>query len=607
MPKISKYLFYLLVFFLPLFALPQANLSAVFSKKVFLAVFIFLILFCWLVQVLISGKIKYKGGKVSKILFLFLLISAISFALSGFSSQSFFGEPLQTDSLFVFILYGLIFFFALNLLETEKEILHIIKIFLVSSGILSFLFFIQYFSGSISFNPIGSVQALSLFLGIALVFLISLVINNPAEFKLSNRRNLIIAITLGVLFFSSIFLINFKLTWFLIALSSIIILWQVIDKNLQLTTYNLQLKILPLIILILSLTLFFIELPLGKNFLPEIYPAYQHSWQVAKSTLAEGPENFFFGSGPATFPYQFSLHKGEVLNQTAFSSTVFDQGQSAFFTLLTTIGVLGVMSLLFLIGFFFYQGFNKPFILFAGGFYLALLFFFYPVNLTLTAFGFLILGLWQNTGTKLKELNFFEISSKKSFIIMIACSLLMVGAILGIYNIVRQYRAELSFLQAIRLYDEQKPDQSLSQVEKTLGIWEKDNYYLTLSKLELLKASEIFQNQETFPTEEQKNILQNLLTQAETSAQFALQFNPKNSQNYQNLGWLYENLIFLKENAVQLSLEAYQKAQELDPQNYNYPIALARIYQLLGDQTKADEYKQKALELKPSLQINTDL
>jgi len=605
MPKISKYLFYLLVFFLPLFALPQANLSAVFSKKVFLAVFIFLILFCWLAQILISGKIKYKGGKVSKILFLFLLISAISFALSGFSSQSFFGEPLQTDSLFVFILYGLIFFFALNLLETEKEILHIIKIFLVSSGILSFLFLVQYFSGSISFNPIGSVQALSLFLGIALVFLISLVINNPAEFKLSNRRNLIIAITLGVLFFSSIFLINFKLTWFLIALSSIIILWQAASRGFQ-KTLQPQL-FLPLIILILSLTLFFIELPLGKNFLPEIYPAYQHSWQVAKSTLAEGPENFFFGSGPATFPYQFSLHKGEVLNQTAFSSIVFDQGQSAFFTLLTTIGVLGVMSLLFLIGFFFYQGFNKPFILFAGGFYLALLFFFYPVNLTLTAFGFLILGLWQNTGTKLKELNFFEISSKKSFIIMIACSLLMVGAILGIYNIVRQYRAELSFLQAIRLYDEQKPDQSLSQVEKTLGIWEKDNYYLTLSKLELLKASEIFQNQETFPTEEQKNILQNLLTQAETSAQFALQFNPKNSQNYQNLGWLYENLIFLKENAVQLSLEAYQKAQELDPQNPDIHTAKARIYEIQGEKEKATQEYQKALELNPSLQINTDL
>ena len=605
MPKISKYLFYLLVFFLPLFALPQANLSAVFSKKVFLAVFIFLILFCWLAQILISGKIKYKGGKVSKILFLFLLISAISFALSGFSSQSFFGEPLQTDSLFVFILYGLIFFFALNLLETEKEILHIIKIFLVSSGILSFLFLVQYFSGSISFNPIGSVQALSLFLGIALVFLISLVINNPAEFKLSNRRNLIIAITLGVLFFSSIFLINFKLTWFLIALSSIIILWQAASRGFQ-KTLQPQL-FLPLIILILSLTLFFIELPLGKNFLPEIYPAYQHSWQVAKSTLAEGPENFFFGSGPATFPYQFSLHKGEVLNQTAFSSIVFDQGQSAFFTLLTTIGVLGVMSLLFLIGFFFYQGFNKPFILFAGGFYLALLFFFYPVNLTLTAFGFLILGLWQNTGTKLKELNFFEISPKKSFIIMIACSLLMVGAILGIYNIVRQYRAELSFSRAIRLYDEQKPDQSLSQVEKTLGIWEKDNYYLTLSKLELLKASEIFQNQETFPTEEQKNILQNLLTQAETSAQFALQFNPKNSQNYQNLGWLYENLIFLKENAVQLSLEAYQKAQELDPQNPDIHTAKARIYEIQGEKEKATQEYQKALELNPSLQINTDL
>ena len=188
--KIIKYSFYSLVFLLPLFFLPLTVSPVAQNKQTLLAGFCFLIVICWAIKVFSTGKLSFIWNKLTLSVFLLLLVLGISTLFSGSSPQSFWGMSFEADTLFNFILYALTFFLFANLLKEEKEILKTIFAFLGGSGVLAALFLVNSFfnifpwdfAQSTGFNPVGTVQALSLFLaGAFLILLASYQVTNQLK------------------------------------------------------------------------------------------------------------------------------------------------------------------------------------------------------------------------------------------------------------------------------------------------------------------------------------------------------------------------------------------------------------------------------------------
>jgi len=651
--KIIKYGLYSLVFLLPLFFLPWTIFPVALNKQMLLAVFVFLLFILWMIKVMIEGKLTFVLGKLTGSIFLLFVVLAISTIFSSSKIQSFWGMSFESDTLFSFILYILVFFLFANLISVNQLKSALIS-FLTSSGILALLFLIQIFkpifpwdfTQSTGFNPVGSVQGLGIFLGGAFVILMaSMTAEKNAELNaegtLKQKRSAssrriyqrvisvkstlkrlapISPIILGILLFLSIFIINYWVVWLGIAFGLAIIIFRKL-KNIsrnQFTPHQnlvggksaeisgpagqgnpLKLLFLPLFIFALALVFIFLKLPVANivNLPSEISPTYSATFDIAKKTLEEGPKNLILGSGPATFGYQYSLHRGVGPNLTDFWQVRFDQGATAILTFLTCFGILGILVILLMMAVFFYQGFKSliggnqlssaAIGSFVGSAYYLISWFFYPINLSLLFTIFLMLGLWMALTGEKKEFLFTQ-SPQKAFLIMLLGTILIVASIIGVYTVSQKYLAALNYTQGIELINAETPklDESIIKINKAAQLDPKDIYFRNLSQEFLFKISEVLNNQELSQEQKQK-LLQQTVSNAELSANNAVLVNPKNSQNLLQLGNVYENLDLVNvTGAGELALLNYQKAAELDPQNPQIPLNLGRVYKTTADKIK---------------------
>ena len=595
--KIIKYGLYLLVFLLPLWFLPWTVFPVALNKQMLLSVFVFLLLILWLVKTISSGKLSCAWGKLSTGVTLLLLVFGISTVFSSARIQSFWGMADEPDTFFNFILYGLVFFLFANLISAN-QLSSVLISFLASSGILSLLFLIQIFkpifpwdfAQSSGFNPVGSIQGLAVFLGGAFVILIA-VLNN---IKLQRFFKVLGGI-IGILLFIAIFLVNFWAVWLGIVFGMAIIIFSKL-KNLSITSVAtganpLKPLFLPLFIFALALVFIFLKLPTANivNLPSEISPTYPATFDIAKKTLGEGPKNLILGSGPATFGYQYSLHRGIGSNLTDFWQIRFNQGAAALPTFLATFGILGILAILLIIAIFLYQGLKKIYRgptsigaglgVFVGGFYYLICWFLYPINLSLLFTIFLMLGLWVVLTGEKKEFLFTK-SPQKAFTIMLLGVFLIAGSIFGLYTVSQKYAAAVIYDQGLNLINATEPklDEGIIAINKAATLDPKDFYFSNLSQAFLFKINKVLNNQEL--SQEQKQAeLQKQVSNAEMSATAAVQINPKNSQNWLQLGNVYENLALVNvTGAGELTLLNYQKAAELDPKNPQIPLNIGRVY-----------------------------
>jgi tetratricopeptide (TPR) repeat protein len=619
--KIIDGLLYSLVFLLPLFFLPATVLPVVISKQVLLSLFVFLLFILWMVKVMTEGKLTLASGKLPSAVLFLLLVLAVSTVFSGVPSQSFWGMAFEPDTLFSFILYGLVFFLFANLVG-QNQVKLVLASFLASSGILATLFLVQIFwkpifpwdfARSPGFNPVGSVQALAVFLGGAFVILFSLVTagknvepnaggTSKSAFTILKRLTSVLPLVLGITLFIAVLLINQRVSWLGISLAATAILG-VMAKNLG-TDFSqpvFRKLILPLFILAFSLTLVIVKVPTDQLLtLPvEIGPTGKASLDIAIKTLKESPKNLILGSGPATFSYQYGLHRGIGPNLTDFWQIRFDQGASAALTFLTNAGVLGILAIFLIVAAFLYQtlkaiyknqagrGDESVSAVFAGGFYYLIAWFLYPSNLSLAFALFLMLGLWTALVAQKREFSFSQ-SPQKAFSIMLSGTILVVVSAIGIYSVSQKYLAALNYTQGISLVNvsESKLDEGIKMIDKAAQLDPKDIYLRNLSKAFLIKIDILLNDKET-PSEQKQKVFQTSISDAELSANSAVSLNSRDSQNWAQLANVYGNLASVGvQEAGNLAISNFQKAIELEPKNPQFPLNLAETYKLMAERNK---------------------
>lgn len=629
--RISKISIYLLVFLLPIFFLPWTANVLDFNKQVLLIFLVFISLFCWLLKSLIEGKINLNFSLLNLPILIFLVILTISTFLSASPYGSFWGWPLNIAPSFLTIFgFILLYFLIINIFQKKEEIFGLL-ITLIGSSFLVALFgglqifgkfiFPFDFSKFTSFNTIGTVNSLGIFLAALLPLIISLIF-------ISKRVIKFLFFLFGLSFFLLLFVVNFRVAWVALLIGTAAILIFGItrrDSNPPSTLparggapiFQANWLTLPMFILVIALFFGFLRISLpGLPATPlEVSPSQKATFNIASQTLKESPNSLFLGSGPGTFVYNYSKFKSEAINQTAFWAVRFNSGASEILDKLATTGILGLLSWLGILGVLIWLGFkgliktvakdkeDSFWILGLGVFASWLVIvvgqFLYPANLSL---GFLF---WIFTASfiGLGDIRVKSWGLQPSSIFAIGVSFIFIFVLilgLGLFFLGGQrYIAEVRYLQGLRAWqrgDNQAAINYLSRAINQTG-GKQDNYLRDLSQVYLFRINEELQKT-GISQEEILRVVTSLVGNTVNSAKAATDISPKNVANWAVRGFVYRNLMNLITGADQWAIKSYEEALKLEPTNPYLYVEIGQVYLAKNEMERARENFQKALDLK---------
>jgi len=612
--KIAKICLYVLAGFLPLFFLPLTIAPLEINKQTLAIVLALAAFLCYLIDCLSRRTITYPKSLLSLAVLVLLLFTGISAFISPASENAIFGNFIQPDAFFTFLIAGLIFFLAA--VYIKKDDLKRMAVCFFAGLVLTTVFGLLQifgkfilpwdFSRSSVFNSIGSISSWGIFIGFGLVLIVAALIN----LELSKRRKIILAIA-GLLMFFGLIVLNIQMLWLGLALAMFCLL---LLKFVGRAEINL-----PLIIIILSLFLILIggRLPSLGNVGVEVRPSISATLSIVKGTFS-GAKHILLGSGPASFGYEWRLFKPAALNQTVFWSVTFNQGVSFALTLLITLGIGGILSLMFLIFAFVREIFRKlplinssQIIIAAGALYLLFNLFIFPLFFAQLFFIFLLLGIFISGSEKNYEIDFYSGSKSrrvKGLIVFLAAIFSLILVFFAVYIVSQKYVAAVYYQKGIL---SSSLDNSIDDFNQSVVLDPKNDAYLrALSNVLSLKANQIGSTPASADnTQNLSGQLQNAIVSAVNIGVQATKVNPLDSLNWSNLGNIYENLIPIS-GAEALAEENYNKALGLDPQGPQGFVDLARMWIVSADRSqqkdaawqeklnKAQGYLEKVIGLK---------
>jgi len=600
--KIAKVCLYVLFFLLPLFFLPW-TIAPVEINKQFLATFLLLVAFlCCLIYFLENKKIVYLKSLLALAVLILLIVVGISTAFSKNPSVSLW-DSVQPDSLINFALYGLAFYLAAVLIgqTTQRERIWLRRIWLISLALVVVFglpqilgkFILPWdFSRQLGFNTIGGVLSWGIFITFGLVVMVGLWDSLDKTARIKKFIFGFFGLLLGLLIIIGLIILNNQLLWLSLALIMIVMV-----------AYKFAIKSklgLPLIILIVALSFFLLSqsLPILMPLPIEIRPTLSSTFEVAKQTILG--KRILFGSGPATFGYDWSLFFGQVR---------FNQGFSFITTALATLGIFGILAILFLIFSFIKTAIGQigqlspigqtgQIGIFGGVAFFIISYFFHPPFFTQMIFTFLGLGLISSLPSTLKEISLAELSRRKSLVAFIALIFFLSASVALLALMSQKYIAAIYYGKGIQSSQEGDLSQTLTFLDKAARLDPKsDQYQRSLSQVLLLQVKTLIQQNPNINLQDKEGLqIINNLAASLGAGRLATEINPIDSLNWDSLGNIYENLIPLANGADDFAIESYKKAMELDPKNPQEPVNLARTLLISAQRTRALNPQQESWE-----------
>ncbi|MEX2145283.1 MAG: hypothetical protein WD712_02855 [Candidatus Spechtbacterales bacterium] len=601
------------LFLTPLFFLPFGASPVPFSKQILAGTVLAGLFVCMLIRFLTAGKITLPSRYISLGLlglFLSVLVSAI---FSKARSVSFLGS--SPDSLFWVGMYVLVFFLAAIVLKNRKAIIAAFFSYMGGIAVLAIFALLQFsgfrvlpfgFASDVNFNPIGSVFVLGVVVSAGLLGLLAYLTDHKPQ---SMGMRSILYITVGVLAVLVI-QINLWAVWVGAALTFIIVAFTQSYRVMRgQKDYMPKLPMLPMFIVMVAILALFVLrfIPIFISVPAELTPTFGTTLDITKNSL-EGT-SAIYGTGPGTFPYNYSAHRPIEINQTDFWGVQFNQGYSAFLTYISTWGLLGaivfVLALL-LITWKLLKGYldilkNKNPDLVLRGIVLAmlssvlfllLLIFIYQGNSVIHIMLFASAGIGFSALRELGALKVVQLNlmlSPKAMFVSSVISVALVGVAVGtLYFLGLSYVSNIYAAQGIDIFNkEQDINKTLDKMDTAVFIYSGDDFVLrAASQAFVVKFNQIM-NDQTLKQEERDNQATAALQNAVNLADRATKVNPAQGQNWVQLAKVYEMVIGLIGGVEERALDAYGKAIELDPLNPSLPLAKAGVYMSSADALRA--------------------
>jgi O-antigen ligase len=609
---ILKYSIYVLTFLLPILFLPWTSDVLDFNKQSLLVLFTSIALFSWITKVLVSGKFSINLNKTHIAVLILFLVYLASTVFSLDKYGSFWGWPRVTSESLLSLMGLVIVYFLISNAFSKKEIVKSVIILSVSSLLVGFvgvfqtlgLFLPFDFAKNTSFNTIGLVSSLGMFLAVLLPLMIILTIFSKKWHKIFFA--IITALTLAVLI-----IINYSVIWWIVLAGMVLVLLFGVSKK---DIFDLRWMGLPMFFLVL--TLFFIiwkpQFPFPTRSM-EVFLNQSTSFNIVLQIIKEKP---ILGSGPGTFVYDFLKYKSFDFNQGTLWNVKFDGAGSRVLTILATTGILGFLAFLALIIIVILNGikfvFKKPFEegenflqIIAGGVLIAFLtqtivYFLYNSNLSLDFIYFFLLACF--VGLSSEERKDYTLSPS-SFLTLGFTFIFTLFLIFGIGLLIldgQRYFAEVDYFKAQMFLVSGNSDRGLSLMEKAVKNNPKSDIYLSgISQVYLSKIGAIINKKDL--TDEDKNNAQVLINNSINSAKIATDISPNNVNNWSVRGFIYQSLIGIISGTEDWAITSYEGAIKLEPANPYYPTQMGIVYikkASLLSEDKITEKKQLLEEAK---------
>jgi tetratricopeptide (TPR) repeat protein len=371
-------------------------------------------------------------------------------------------------------------------------------------------------------------------------------------------------------------------------------------------------KVVFCLVLFIGLIAVFLILGEGgalRNFLPEKYQTiptevtldWQTSWQVANSVLAFRP---LFGSGPGTFSSDFTRYKPQNFNQKTYWNVRFNHSANEWFEIVACLGIAGVIIYLGLwarIGReitrnLMLKNANFGLAISLGVFFLSL--FFSPTTTATSVLFWTLLALFV-IETGLIERVLFEIKATitdskgksrtkaLSFNKILGFSFLLLASVFSYFYFFYLFRADVQYQKATVEFSQNREEAYQSALFATQLNPFSDVYQTGLTTASLGVASPL--SQQALSADKQASpsasLIQKFINRAVVAGNKAIQLNPKNVRNWENLAGLYQTLLLVDPNAEQQVVNSFNQAISLDPMN---PVLRSQLANFLLQRGKVE-------------------
>ncbi len=671
-----KFPIYALVFLMPLFWLPWTIEAYEFNKQYLLFFLVCLGFVAWLAKLtIIRKKFYFRRTALDVWILLFMVVTIFSAVFSIDTLSSWFGFYGRfSDSVIGLLSLMVMYFLVVNNMKAIRSgsrgvlakttwgvsLKKIYGLFMLSSWLVLIIAYLSVFNiwskiGDLpqlmylrSFNPVsGSLEGLAIFLVMVISLIIGLILSQPLPEKkiktylgveveqkglFSHLKKLIgnsgMGLKLLFLLFSLVLLvlINFSGAWFVLGITMFILLVMAFWTRLFRDRVNLL--TFPIVLLIIA-AFFWFGLPAKIGFMDdldrlaplpkELTVSSDVNRLVVWKSLKDYP---VLGSGPGTYLANFVKFKPIEFNSGQYWNIRFDRGSSHIMEMIGSIGILGILSYIMILGVFLLIGLvflsRKRLKAMIGSYpisdkrhpisvfpiilaWLSLLTaqFVYPQNSVLSFYFWLFMGLgvvvWQGVQNRpFRKISFsFERMPEIGLVLNVVLLILVFTALGFFYLGGRFYYADVNFLKPVETGEE-----LVAKVEKSVILNNyRENYRRTLSQAYLIVAW-----QEANKPEEEQNIqlLQALAAGSIQQARLAVSLSPNSVFAWENLGAIYRDARGLVGGTLPFALEAFAKATELEPNNPLFFRERCRL-NLISEEKDWDEtigYCQRALELK---------
>ncbi|HBI17343.1 MAG TPA: hypothetical protein DDY52_04340 [Candidatus Moranbacteria bacterium] len=344
---------------------------------------------------------------------------------------------------------------------------------------------------------------------------------------------------------------------------------------------------------------------LAKISLPvEVYPSYSLSFQIAKESLKD---NFFLGSGAASYGHAFSLHKPEVFNQNQLYDIRFYQGTGVVFEALSSIGVLGTLALLLVIisfiGVCIYllaikKEKDKVYSL---GFVTSAIIFLISASLVkidgvLIIFGAIISVLAlaiiiRESDSEENYFNFsFKASPKYALTLAFIFTVVSMGVVYLFVFVGKIYASDIYAGKSMRIGAENS-ETAIASLGRAISLNNKESkYYINVGQHYMVLA-----NKEMLKDEKDinKDAIGQYLNQSIVATVEGKNLSPNDVATIEALAQMYENAGMYAEDSSKMIEETYNRGLELEPNNPNFILGLGKAKLNKMALTKDEEEKKK--------------
>ena len=609
------------------------------NQEMILKLFTIILVILWVIKLFSAEGGTWNKNKINLPIYLFIILLSFSLMISSTIEVSFGGY-------IIFLSYIILYFITINLINQKKEFHSFIKIFFITSFLVSIYVLIQYYGLDPYFSELGQITStigqknwVSNYLAIIFPVIFSYFLLQK------ERKNKLIYYLLLSILYATLMICQSRGIWISIFLTTILAIYIIFKfKLVNIFKGNKKWLITLLFTFLIITVIYSTDNPLNRSALTvprraistfdEKDPSINTRFLIWKTTLEMIRDRPIFGSGIGTFKMNYLDYQAEFLKDNPYYVKYSGKAGEAHNDYLQMWAELGIIGLGIFIGIILiFYGLtidylekaknDKDKIIVFGllmgitSFLVHCLFTFpYHVPILGSTF-FILLGLTvvYINGFNLKEVdrkNIIRIKINTNQMIkniIIILMLLLAVFLIGTF-VVKPYSAEIHYFKGIKYFEKEKYNDALKDFKYSVWLDPSNGRILhalgsTYYHLDIQdEAQKILQGTKYYFND--RNIYRNLglsytqsgnYQEAEKEFKHAIYLDPKFTKAYIDLAYLYA-----KQEEYDKAIVEWNKVLEIEPnfsEKFNVLYFMGLAYNKKQMPDKALQYFLQALQLAP--------